>query len=173
MKSWKEHYWHTVNCSRARIEEIVRRAKASGAKTVLECGCNEGFLSQALIEAGLQVTSIDKDAVQIGKAKELFGIDALQADVAHLNMFKDETFDLVVGGELLEHIDNPGAGLKEMFRVARGRVIISLPIGKYWLGEASHKWMIDASIIEHDLGTIEELAKKIFVIEFIKKDLAA
>jgi ubiquinone/menaquinone biosynthesis C-methylase UbiE len=126
-----------------------------------------------LIEAGLQVTSIDNDAMQIGKAKELFGIDALQADVTHLNMFEDESFDLVIGGELMEHLSNPGAGLKEMFRVAKGRVIISLPIGKYWLGEHTHQWLCDASLIEHDMGATEGLIKKILVIEFVKRELTA
>jgi len=166
LKSWREHYWYTVVCTRVRIQEIVKRAK--GAFTVLECGCNEGFLSKALLEAGFQVTSIDNDPNMIAKAKDIFGIDAVKADVNELP-FPDNAFDLVVGGEILEHLDNPGIGLSEMFRVSKGRIIVSLPIGEYWLGCDSHKWKIDATLIEHDHGATEELIKMIVVLEFRKR----
>jgi hypothetical protein len=56
-----------------------------------------------------------------------------------------------------------------MFRVSKGRVILSLPIGEYWLGEPNHKWQIDATLIEHDHGAIEELIKMILVVEFNKR----
>lgn len=166
MNSWKEHYWYNIPCVRARIEEIVRRAQ--GAFTILEVGCNEGFLSQALIEAGFHVKSVDIDPVMVAKAKEIFGIDAIEADINDLP-FADNQFDLVIGGEVLEHIDNPGKGLSELFRVSNNRVIISLPIGDYWLGEPTHKWSIHLTQIEHDQGIKEELIKRISVIEFKKR----
>jgi len=166
LNSWKQHYWYTVPVARTRIEEIVRRAK--GAYSVLDVGCNEGFLSQALIEAGFHVISVDIDSAMISKAKEIFNIDVLMADVNDLP-FMDNQFDLVIAGELLEHIDNPGKGLSELFRVAKERVIISLPIGTYWLGEKSHKWQIDSTVIEHDNGIKDELIKKVLVIEFLKR----
>lgn len=165
--TWKDHYWYTVPCARARIEEIVRRAK--GAYTVLDAGCNEGFLSQALVEAGFHVTSVDLDDDCIAKAKEMFGIVVLKADVNDLP-FTDNWFDLVIAGELLEHLSNPGKGLSELFRVSKGRVILSLPIGEYWLGCQDHKWQIDSAIIEHDQGSCEQLIKKISILEFRKRN---
>ncbi|MBI4708239.1 MAG: class I SAM-dependent methyltransferase [Candidatus Omnitrophica bacterium] len=163
---WKQHYWHTVSCARERINEIVRRAQ--GAKNVLDAGCNEGFLSQALKESGLKVTSIDIEDKEILKAKEIFGIDAVKADINKLP-FSDGEFDLVIGGEVLEHLVNPGKGLSELFRVSSDRVIISLPIGEYWLGCSEHLWQIDTTVIEHDQGIKEELIKKILVMEFKKR----
>jgi len=168
MKSWTEHYWYNVPCARARIEEIVRRAKASGAYTVLECGCNEGFVSAALREAGFHVTAIDNDPEAVAKANELFELGAMVADVNNLP-YLDGQFDLVVGGEILEHLDTPGKGLAELFRVSKDRVIVSLPIGEYWLGCDGHRWRIDATIIEHDQGLKDELVKKISVLEFRKR----
>jgi 2-polyprenyl-3-methyl-5-hydroxy-6-metoxy-1,4-benzoquinol methylase len=164
--TWRAHYWYSVPCARARIEEIVRRI--GEAKYVLDAGCNEGFLSMALKEAGCDVTSIDNDPAMIVKAKETFGIDALQADVNNLP-FADGLFDLVVGGEVLEHLDNPGKGLSELFRVSKGRVILSMPIGEYWLGCPDHKWQIDTAVIEHDEGIVNRLIKKIIVVEFNKR----
>ena len=162
----RNHYWFTVAVARARIEEIVKRAK--GSYTVLEVGCNEGFLSKLLMEEGHQVTSVDNDIKALRKAEELFGIMGIKADACALP-FEDGQFDLVIGGELLEHLDNPGKGLSELFRVAKRRVIISLPIGEYWLGEITHKWQIDASVVEHDQGLIDNLVKKSLVIEFNKR----
>lgn len=166
MNSWKEHSSYNVPVTRARIEEIVRRAK--GNLKVLEAGCNEGFVSQALIEAGCQVTSVDSDPTIVKLAKELFNIDVILADVNKLP-FSDNTFDLVIGGELLEHLDNPGKGLSELFRVSRDRVIVSLPIGEYFLGCRDHKWQIDGIVIEHDHGDLQKIDKQIVVLEFMKR----
>jgi 2-polyprenyl-3-methyl-5-hydroxy-6-metoxy-1,4-benzoquinol methylase len=166
LNTWKDHYWYSVICARVRIEEIVKRA--FGAYTVLDCGCNEGFLSKALMEAGFHVTSIDNDEAMIAKAKDMFGIEVIKADVNDLP-YVDKSFDLVIGGEILEHLSNPGKGLAEMFRVSKERVIISAPIGEYWLGCEDHKWQIDATLIEHDHGATEELIKMILVVEFKKR----
>lgn len=166
INSWKEHHWYTVPCARARIEEIVRRAK--GAYTVLEVGCNEGFLSKALMEAGFHVKAVDIDPFMVKRAQELFGVEAIEANVNDLP-FMDGQFDLAIAGELLEHISNPGKGLSELFRVSNSRVILSLPIGEYWLGCEEHLWEINNTIIEHDAGNKEILVKKISVLEFIKR----
>jgi 2-polyprenyl-3-methyl-5-hydroxy-6-metoxy-1,4-benzoquinol methylase len=164
---WKDHYWHSVTVTRTRVEEIVRRVGTG--MTVLDAGCNEGFLSQALVEAGNNVFSVDNDPEMIGKAKEIFGITALQADITERLPFPDGFFDVAVGGEVLEHLSNPGLGLSELFRVSKGRVIVSIPIGSYWLGEATHKWCIEGTVIEHDQGTKDELVKKVLVLEFKKR----
>lgn len=168
---WCEHYWYKIPCMKSRIEEIVRRVNGSGLKvgtTVLDAGCNEGFLSQALIEAGCVVTSIDNNPQAIKSAWEMFGIKAIQADINYLP-FDNDAFDVAVGGEVLEHLGNPGQGLRELFRVSRSRVIISLPLGAYWLGEPTHKWTIEAKTIEHDQGIITRHNKELLILEFIKK----
>jgi ubiquinone/menaquinone biosynthesis C-methylase UbiE len=163
---WKDHYWYGINCARERINELVRRAKP--AYSVLDAGCNDGFLSQALIEAGFKVTSVDISDEAIAKAKEQFGIEVIKADVNKLP-FEDNEFDVAIAGELLEHLPNPGMGLAELFRVSRDRVILSLPIGAYWLGCPEHLWQIDTTVIEHDQGIKDYLEKKIIVMEFKKR----
>ena len=166
-KVWAQHYWHSVPCQKVRIEEIVKRVNGKDKK-ILEAGCNEGFLSQALIESGCNVTSVDNNPKMIKSAMLQFGIEVIQADINKLP-FADESFDIAIGGEVLEHIDNPGIGLSELFRVSREHVIISLPLGPYWLGEKTHKWQIEGINVEHDNGILTHLDKTIIILEFIKR----
>jgi ubiquinone/menaquinone biosynthesis C-methylase UbiE len=44
----------------------------------------------------------------------------------------DDQFDLVLALEVLEHIDDPGAALAEIARVARRAAIISVPNEPLW-----------------------------------------
>ena len=162
MQSWKEHYWYTVPCMKARIEEVIKAVDGRG-KTVLEIGCNEGFLSKALIEDGCIVTSADYSDEQIAKAKEIFGIDAIKADINKIP-FEDQSFDIACSGETLEHVFNPMGALTELFRVAREKVVITIPIGEYWLGEPTHQWQIDGKIINHDTAEIVEAPKNILIL---------
>lgn len=167
LNSWKDHYWHTVPCMKERIERTVKEVDGRG-KTVLEIGCNEGFLSKALIEDGCIVTSADYSSEQIAKAKEIFGIDAVQADINNIP-FPDQSFDIAVSGETLEHVFNPMGALRELFRVAKERVVITIPIGEYWLGELTHQWEINAKAIDHDSADVISLPKNILIISWTRR----
>jgi 2-polyprenyl-3-methyl-5-hydroxy-6-metoxy-1,4-benzoquinol methylase len=170
LKTWTDHYWASVPIVRNRIEEVVRTVNGRD-KTVLEVGCNEGFLSKALQEDGCIVTSADIDQRQIDRAKEMFGIQAIQADVTCLP-FPEGSFDIVVAGELLEHVFNPFQGLSELFRVAKEKVVITLPIGEYWLGETTHQWMLEGTCIEHDKGPVLAMpaeTRHVLVLTWVRK----
>lgn len=149
MKQWKQDYWHSVSCMKSRVEQIVKMADAKN-KDVLEVGCNRGFVSKALLESGAKVTSCDFDPKMVEQATKEYGLKVIQADINKLP-FDDGSFDIVVAGEVLEHIENPFIGLAECFRVAREKVVISVPVGAYWLGEKTHVWQIDCSTIEKEL----------------------
>ncbi len=163
---WAEHYWANVPCMKARVEEIARRCYGR----TLEVGANDGFLTQCIREQSLDVLAIEIDPAAIAKAKVQFGEDfPIQLGDARQLPFPDESFDTVVGGELLEHLDNPGLGLAELFRVSKGHVILSLPIGAYWLGETTHLWSIEGQTIEHDSARQTDHLKELLVLEWFRK----
>lgn len=165
LNSWREFSHCQVPIVRARVEDIVRRA--TGPK-VLEVGCNEGWVAKALQEErGFDVTAVDNRDEAIRQAKEYFGIDAVKASALHLPFGAGE-FDCVVMGEILEHLENPGLGLAEAFRVSKWHVIVTIPIGRYWNDEPTHAWQINGGMVEHERGDIQHFIKHTFVHEFRK-----
>jgi SAM-dependent methyltransferase len=57
--------------------------------------------------------------------------------------FKDREFDYVICNQVLEHVENPEAFLKEQMRVARGGYLETPSlIGEYLFPKESHKWLI-------------------------------
>jgi len=46
--------------------------------------------------------------------------------------FPDDSFDLVLAIEMLEHVADPVQALREIARVARGPVVLSVPLEPWW-----------------------------------------
>lgn len=167
-KSWTEHYWHSVPVMKKRIETIIEFAEPQG-KNIIEVGCNEGFVSKALLENGAaSVVPVDYDPEMVQKSRDLFGIETIQGDINKLP-FPDGHFDVALGCEVLEHIYNPFGGASELFRVAREKVVITVPVGEYWLGEKTHQWELNGRFIKHDGANIYYADKDILVLCFHRR----
>lgn len=97
---------------------------------VLEIGCGRGAFARWLAEQGADVVAADFSpaAVEIAARLVPAGVETLAADVQQLP-FPDESFDLVVSLETLEHVPDPSAGLAELVRVTRrgGRLVVTTP----------------------------------------------
>ncbi len=109
--------------------------------TVLEAGCGEGFVLNYIAQQNpeLKLTGLDysEDAVQY--AREHFGGAASfrQGDIYKLP-YSDRSFDTVICSEVLEHLAQPDKAVRELKRVARKAVVISVPREPYfqWLSRA-------------------------------------
>ena len=84
---------------------------------VLDLGCRSGALTRHFLE-GNSVVGLDVDANALEKAAAL-GIEPVQANVEEPLPFDDGSFDAVVAGELLEHLQFPDALVAEIWRVLR------------------------------------------------------
>jgi len=66
----------------------------------------------------------------------------LQADGEDMP-FKDKEFDYAICNQVLEHVENPIAFVKEQARVAkRGYIEVPSVIGEYLFPKEAHKWLI-------------------------------
>ncbi|MEZ5070242.1 MAG: methyltransferase domain-containing protein [Bacteroidales bacterium] len=66
----------------------------------------------------------------------------LQADGENLP-FEDKSFDFVICNQVLEHVEDPEAFLREQMRVAqRGYLETPSLVGEYLFPKKSHKWLV-------------------------------
>ena len=103
------------------------QAAIGRGKRVLDLGCRSGALTRHFLD-GNEVVGLDVDRAALAKAEAL-GIQPVQANVEEPLPFEDASFDAVVAGELLEHLQFPDGLVREIHRVLRpgGVVVGSVP----------------------------------------------
>jgi SAM-dependent methyltransferase len=107
--------------------ELFRRYVGGPGRRVLDVGCRFGALTRAYLD-GNEVVGVDVDRLALDEAAAL-GIETHWADVEQGLPFEDESFDVVVAGELLEHVRDPALLVAEARRVLRpgGVLVGSVP----------------------------------------------
>ncbi len=106
---------------------------AAPAREVLEVGCGEGELCERLarLRPGRFVgTDLSPRILEVARGRHP-GLP-LAAQSATALGFADRSFDLVLACEVLEHLPDPEAALREIARVARHHVILSVPREPLW-----------------------------------------
>lgn len=128
---WALVYDHDANPLPALEEPVVKRlAGEVNQFKVLDLGCGTGRHAIWLAQAGARVTAVDFSEGMMAEARMKPGAEQVQFIVhdVHLKLpFADETFDLIVSGLVLEHVDNLPAFFREVNRVLQptGRAILS------------------------------------------------
>ena len=107
--------------------ELFRRYVGGPGRHVLDLGCRDGALTQAYA-GGNEIIGVDADREALAEAQKL-GIETRWADLDDALPFQDATFDVVVAGELLEHLRDPKRVVSEVLRVLRpgGTFVASVP----------------------------------------------
>src|SRR3954454_17965195 len=92
------------NTSHAPMLRLV-----GGNKTVLDVGCATGYLARALRENGCKVSGVEYDPAAAAEAapalEKLVVGDLEQLDL--VEEFAGEVFDVIVFGDVLEHLRDP------------------------------------------------------------------
>ena len=112
------------------LDEVL---PAVAPRRVLEVGVGEGEISARVRQRypGATVMGIDLFDLELAEEwRKRGGIGAF-ADVARLP-FPDDTFDLVLAVEVLEHVPSPDQALKEIRRVGRESFVLSVPREPIW-----------------------------------------
>lgn len=118
---------------RLRAHYIFSFLKPKKGERMIDLGCGIGLYTLTLKKKGYDIEGVDLDKNKIKKANYISkktGINAKfsVADIAHLP-FKNNEFDKVIFSDVLEHIKEDTAALKEIARVLKpnGRLIITVP----------------------------------------------
>lgn len=95
--------------------------------SVLDAGCGKAdFLST--IESDYQIAGIDVNKERVDYCNQVLGQDAVRLGNLDGRLdFENDSFDTVVCLEVLEHLEDPEKALRELVRVGRKRVIITVP----------------------------------------------
>ena len=110
--------------------ELARHVARFRPATVLDAGCGEGFVAADLRRrrSGLEITGVDADEAAISYARRHFGdVAAFDTGDLYALPFADRSFDVAVCSEVLEHLDRPAQAVRELARVARLGVVVSVP----------------------------------------------
>jgi SAM-dependent methyltransferase len=113
--------------ARPEREALFRRYVGGPGRRVLDLGCRDGALTQAYLD-GNEVVGVDADREALAGAAKL-GIETHWADLDQPLDFAEDSFDVVVAGELLEHLRDPLRLVGEIRRVLRpgGTFVASVP----------------------------------------------
>jgi 2-polyprenyl-6-hydroxyphenyl methylase/3-demethylubiquinone-9 3-methyltransferase len=162
---------HAINPTRLafiRDQALARFQRSGAGRTpfaglrMLDIGCGGGLICEPLARLGFEVTGVDASETNISVARTHAGEQGLAIDyhvgtVEALVQAKHPPADLVVNMEVVEHVVDPGAFLRDRIRlVAPGglmvfatlnRTIKSLALGKIaaehilrWVPAGTHDW---------------------------------
>jgi 2-polyprenyl-3-methyl-5-hydroxy-6-metoxy-1,4-benzoquinol methylase len=134
----------TVSYGTAKRCRFVTRFHPQGGR-LLEVGCAAGqFLRAMKLIPGWSVQGVEINPGIAQTAREQYGLDIITGALEQTN-FPDDTFDVVVLWDVLEHLHNPQQGLQKIGRILKpgGSLVLRVPnldswdarlFGKYWSG---------------------------------------
>ncbi|MHB8507155.1 MAG: class I SAM-dependent methyltransferase [Candidatus Dormibacteria bacterium] len=127
-----------------RLQMILEAAPMLRGGRVLEHGCGVGLYVQHLREHSASVHGFDFELARVKAAAELLGPALLTSAAGEELPYADNSFDVLLSNEVIEHVADDRRTLAEMSRVVRpgGRIVIFCPNrwypveqhGVYWKG---------------------------------------
>lgn len=120
-----------------RVESIFEWIQPADDKVILDCACGRGFyLNMFRYVSGCKLVGLELDPEIIQMAQRNVGhlpdITLTRGNIYALP-FPDNSFDGVILSEILEHVDDDVAGLREVLRVLKpgGVAAITVPNANY------------------------------------------
>jgi 2-polyprenyl-3-methyl-5-hydroxy-6-metoxy-1,4-benzoquinol methylase len=125
------HYHTNVDVEKNNSSHAAMLRMVGFNKRVLEAGCASGHVSEKLSAQGCTVVGIEVDASVVDPARQWLEriIVGNLEDPSPWRELDDELFDVVLFGDVLEHLRDPLSTLRESLKylTSSGIVVISVP----------------------------------------------
>jgi ubiquinone/menaquinone biosynthesis C-methylase UbiE len=162
-----------------RKDEIIR---LSTDKKVLHLGFiqhshlweikikQDDWLHSKLHDVASKLVGVDYLTDEVNEIKEQYCYDVYSADVMYLDdLILSEKFDVIICGELIEHIENPGLMLDGIKRFMHEKSILIIttpnPWRKLWIhnmssGIMEDKWLNKEHVSWYSFQTLKQLLQR-------------
>jgi 2-polyprenyl-3-methyl-5-hydroxy-6-metoxy-1,4-benzoquinol methylase len=125
--------------------------------SILDAGCGEGFVLSEFKKRGIGnfLEGIDSSEEALNTGRELFPYLSLKLGNIYNLPYEDESFDLVICAEVMEHLNEPDKVMEEIVRVSRKYCLLSVPneplfmISNFLRGKNILRWGSDIDHLQH------------------------
>ncbi len=151
----RSHVWRTVDNSAGYLLQWLQ-----AGLDVLDVGCGPGTITTGLAArvAPGTVVGIDRSAEVIEQAKSIAGTSVhvrFEVGDVYALAYPDDSFDLVHAHQVLQHLSDPVAALREMHRVCRVGGVVAARDADY----ASFAWAPADPRLDDWLTTYRSVAR--------------
>lgn len=111
-----------------RWKKLLKLIIEEKPKDVLDVGCSSGDISYLLVENRIKVFGLDLAFDKLLEAKEK-RLNVIMADISKGLPIRNNAFDCILAGEIIEHVIDTDYFLNEIKRVLKtdGSLVISTP----------------------------------------------
>lgn len=114
-----------------RRDSFIKLAGDAAGAAVADVGCEEGHLAERLAGKCARLYCVDIDPAALERARRRLssaGAFFIASDVRKIGI-ADDSIDVCLAAEVLEHLPRPEEGLDELVRITKpgGRIVISVP----------------------------------------------
>jgi len=152
-----------------RVHEYIISKIPKSVSNILDVGSGSAWAAKYFISKNISVTSLDISKENVSKAKKYFNDSKhtqLVADSFQLSI-KDNSYEIVIASEIIEHVIYPKEFIEELFRVVKpgGKLIITTPYKeklRYYLCiHCNKKTPVHAHIHSFDEAILKSLYESI------------
>lgn len=125
----RNDYVHRWSSMRGQVRGDLLERIDPNARSILDFGCGEGSLGAAVKQRQrCRFVGIELDAKAAAVARRHFD-HVYCGDVREVVATINEQFDFIIGGDIVEHLDEPWTFLADLRRLCSkgGRLLLSLP----------------------------------------------
>ena len=132
-------------------------ASLPAVEVALDVGAANGEYIPHLLTRAMRVVAVDLDPRRVEQLRGRFAEDP-RVTVVHASIedlpFEDRSFGLVWASEIVEHLPTLDGSLRELERVARSRIVATLPAprGPYRYLDPTHRLAYSAESLRKELA---------------------